>query len=83
MKSGLVLLSLAAFSPLWLPYGSFIPSSPGNPNYQPYVGQPGSTYDSQANAPQTMGSVSYNPLAPVPTVTPSTPSGSANSMSTP
>jgi hypothetical protein len=83
MKSGLVLLSLAAFSPLWLPYGAFFPSSPGNPNYQPYVGQPSSTYDSQANAPQTMGMVSYNPLGPVPPVTPSTPSGSANPMSAP
>ncbi len=77
MKSGLVLASLIIFTPLWVPYGAFVTKSAGNPNWDSYIGQPGSTYDSAANAPQTIGTVTYNPNAPLPPVTPATPSGSA------
>jgi hypothetical protein len=73
-------LSLIVFTPLWLPYGSLIPHEHGNPNWDPYNGQPGSTYDSQANPPQTIGVVRYDPLAPLPPVAPSAPSGSAAGM---
>jgi hypothetical protein len=86
MKSGLILAGLAILgplNPLWFPYGAFIPSSPGNPDWSPYVGQLGSTYDSAANPPQTIGTVSYNPYAPLPTVVPSTPSGSASGATPP
>ena len=76
MKSGLLVLSLALFTPLWLPYGSFLPSAPGNRNYDPYVGQAGSTYDASANPARTIGTVRYNPLAPLASVAPSAPSGS-------
>jgi len=83
MKSAVVALSLIAVTPLWFPYGSLIPHEHGNPNWNPYVGKAGSTYDSKANPAQTMGTVSYNPLAPLPTVAPSAPSGSAGPMSPP
>jgi len=83
MKSALVALSLIAFTPLWVPYGSLIPHEHGNPNWNSYVGQTGSTYDSKANPAQTMGTVSYDPMAPLPTVAPSSPSGSASGMAPP
>lgn len=83
MKSGLVLTCLALamlgpFNPLWLPYGAFVHKSWGNPNWANYAGQPGSTYDAAANPPQTIGNVTYNPYAPLPSVAPAAPSGSAN-----
>ena len=77
MKSGLVLASLIIFTPLWVPYGAFVTKSAGNPNWDSYVGQPGSTYDSAANPAQTIGTVAYNPNAPLPATTPAAPSGSA------
>ena len=89
MKSRLMMASLAILgltgplNPLWFPYGSFIPESAGNPNWDNYAGQPGSTYDTAANPPQTIGQVQYNPYAPLPSVTPASPSGSANTMSAP
>ena len=83
MKSALVALSLIAFTPLWIPYGSLIPQEHGNPDWNSYVGQAGSTYDSKANPAQTMGTVSYDPMAPLPTVAPSSPSGSASGMAPP
>ena len=76
MKSGLVVLSLAVFSPLWLPYGSLVPTESGNRNWDSYVGQAGSTYDAQANPAQANGTVRYNPLAPLASVSPTSPSGS-------
>ena len=76
MKSALVALSLIAITPLWFPYGSLIPHEHGNPDWNPYTGQAGSTYDSQANPAQTMGTVQYDPMAPLATVAPSAPSGS-------
>jgi hypothetical protein len=69
---------MALFLPLLVPYGSFLPSAPGNRNLNPYVGEAGSTYDSQANPPRTMGQVSYNPLAPLASVAPTSPSGSGS-----
>ena len=83
MKSALVALSLVTFTPLWIPYGSLVPHEHGNPDWSPYVGEAGSTYDSKANSPQTIGTVAYNPLAPLPTVAPSSPSGSAAQMPAP
>ena len=82
MKSGLILTALAVlgpFNPLWVPYGAFVPMSAGNPNWDPYAGQSGSTYDSAANPAQTIGVVAYDPYAPLPSVTPATASGSASS----
>jgi len=63
---------------LMIPYGGLVPQSPGNPNGDPYAGQPGSTYDAQANPPKANGVVAYNPMAPLPTA-PSTaaPAGAA------
>jgi len=83
MKSALVALSLVAFTPMWIPYGSLIPHEPGNPDWNPYIGQAGSTYDSKANPSQTMGTVSYDPLAPMAPVSPSAPSGSGAGMPPP
>ena len=83
MKSALVALSLVAFTPMWIPYGSLIPHEPGNPDWNSYIGQAGSTYDSKANPSQTMGTVNYDPLAPMPPVSPSAPSGSGAAMSPP
>jgi hypothetical protein len=68
MKSGLILTSLAILgplNPLWVPYGAFVHKSWGNPNWDSYAGQAGSTYDSAANPPQTVGTVAYNPYAPL------------------
>jgi hypothetical protein len=81
MKSGIILTALAILgplNPLWVPYGAFVPKSWGNPNWDNYTGQAGSTYDSAANPAQTIGTVTYNPYAPLPSVAPATPSGSAN-----
>jgi hypothetical protein len=75
MKSGLVLASLIVFSPLWVPYGAFVAKSAGNPNWDPYAGQPGSTYDAAANPATTVGTVAYNPYAPLPATNPATGSG--------
>ena len=94
MRSGSTLASLAVvsfailgplgpFNPLWLPYGAFVTKSAGNPNWDAYIGQPGSTYDSAANPAQTIGTVSYNPNAPLPPVAPSSPSGSASGAQAP
>jgi hypothetical protein len=80
MKSALVALSLITFTPLWIPYGSLIPHEHGNPDWNAYVGQAGSTYDSKANPAQTIGTVTYNPMAPLPPVAPSAPSGSASAQ---
>jgi hypothetical protein len=90
MKSQLIPVALALaifgplgpFNPTWLPYGAFVTKSSGNPNWDNYAGEAGSTYDRAANAPQTIGTVSYNPYAPLPTVSPATPSG-APAMATP
>ena len=82
MKSGLVLASLIIFSPLWVPYGAFVTKSAGNPNWDPYAGQPGSTYDAAANPAQTIGTVAYDPYAPLPATSPATSGGSANTMMT-
>lgn len=79
MKSTLVALSLIVFTPSMFPYGSLLPSGHGNPNRNAYAGDAGSTYDSKANPAQTNGTVSYNPLAPLPSVAPPAPSGSAMS----
>jgi hypothetical protein len=49
-----------------VPYGSLVPQSPGNPNGDGYIGQPNSVYDSAANPAKTVGTVSYNPYAPLP-----------------
>ena len=62
MKSGLML----GLGVLLLPYQALIPTSDGNPNGQPYIGQAGSTYDAAANPPRTDSVVSYNPMAPLP-----------------
>ena len=81
MKSGLILAGVAILgplNPLWFPYGAFIPGPSGNPDWNAYAGQPGSTYDAAANPPRTIGTVTYDPYAPLPAVTPSSPSGSAN-----
>ncbi len=81
MKSGIILTALAILgplNPLWVPYGAFVPKSWGNPNWDNYSSQTGSTYDSAANPAQTIGTVSYNPYAPMPSVSPTAPSGSAN-----
>ena len=77
MKSALVALSLVAITPLWFPYGSLIPHEHGNPDWNSYAGDAGSTYDSKANPSQTVGTVTYDPMAPLPPVAPSAPSGSA------
>ena len=84
MKSTLASLAALGFAilgplnPLWVPYGAFVHKSWGNPNWDTYAGQPGSTYDSAANPPKTQGTVAYNPYAPLPPVTPTTPSGSTS-----
>lgn len=81
MKSGLILTGLAILgplNPLWVPYGAFVPKSWGNPNWDAYSSQVGSTYDAAANPPQTIGTVTYNPYAPLASVSPAAPSGSAN-----
>ncbi len=86
MKSGLILAGLAILgplNPLWFPYGALIPGPSGNPDWNAYAGQPGSTYDAAANPPQTVGMVSYDPYAPLPPVTPATPSGSASNATAP
>ena len=62
MKSGLIL----GLGLLLAPYQALLPSSDGNPNGQPYVGQPGSTFDATANPPRTDSAVTYNPMAPLP-----------------
>ena len=50
-----------------LPYaGAFLPGPAGNPNRDPYLGEPGSVYDSAANPPRTDAVVTYNPNAPLP-----------------
>ena len=51
---------------LLVPYSALVPQSPGNPNGDAYIGQPGSVYDSAANPPKTNGVVTYNPMAPLP-----------------
>ncbi len=66
MKSGLILASLLAVTPLWVPYGAFVRLSAGNPNWNEYAGQAGSTYDAAANPAQTVGVVTYDPYAPLP-----------------
>jgi hypothetical protein len=76
MKSTLVALSLFVFSSLWFPYGSFFAGNSGNPNRSQYAGQEDSTYDAKANPAQTNGTVSYDPMAPLPPVAPAQPSGS-------
>lgn len=38
----------------------------GNPNGDAYAGSPGSVYDVAANPPSTIGTVSYDPMAPLP-----------------
>ena len=38
----------------------------GNPNGDAYAGASGSVYDSAANPPRIAGTVSYNPMAPMP-----------------
>ncbi len=83
MKSGLVLASLIIFTPLWVPYGAILAKSAGNPNWDPYNGQVGSTYDAAANPPKTIGTVAYDPYAPLPAVVPAAPSGSANAAMAP
>lgn len=83
MKSGLVLASLIIFTPLWVPYGAFVAKSAGNPNWDSYASQPGSTYDAAANPAQTVGTVAYDPYAPLPPVAPAAPSGSANNAMMP
>ena len=55
-----------ALALLVVPYGALVPQSPGNPNGDGYVGQAGSTYDASANPAKTVGTVSYNPYAPLP-----------------
>lgn len=49
-----------------VPYGALVPQSAGNPNGDGYVGQPDSVYDSAANPAKTVGTVAYNPYAPLP-----------------
>jgi hypothetical protein len=71
----ITLPDLGPFNPTWLPYGAFVTKSSGNPNWDNYAGQAGSTYDSAANPPQTIGAVQYNPYAPLPSVTPAASSG--------
>ncbi len=83
MKSGLILTSLALIgplNPLLVPYGAFVTKSAGNPNWDAYAAQAGSTYYAAANPAQTIGTVSYNPYAPLASVSPTAPSGSANPM---
>jgi hypothetical protein len=75
-----ILGPLGPFNPTWLPYGSFVTKSAGNPNWDNYVGEPGSTYDAAANPAQTVGSVQYNPYAPLPPVAPAAPSGTPAPM---
>jgi hypothetical protein len=41
---------------------------PGNPDHFVYVGSPGSAYDPATNPPLTVGTVTYNPDAPVPPI---------------
>jgi hypothetical protein len=79
MKSGLVLAaSFIIFTPLMVPYGAFVTKSAGNPNWDHYNGEPGSTYDAAANPAQTIGTVAYNPYAPLPATSPAASSGGAN-----
>jgi hypothetical protein len=51
----------------------------GNPDDDAYAGSPQSVYDTAANPPRIIGTVSYDPNAPLPPVVPSTmgPDGSA------
>ena len=56
-----------------VPYGALVPLSAGNPNGDSYVGQAGGTYDAAANPAKTNGTVTYNPLAPLPASAPATP----------
>jgi hypothetical protein len=79
MKSGLVMAaSFIMFIPILVPYGAFVTKSAGNPNWDRYNGEPGSTYDAAANPAQTIGTVAYNPYAPLPATRSATPSGGAN-----
>ncbi|HWC62356.1 MAG TPA: hypothetical protein VG501_01960 [Rhizomicrobium sp.] len=84
-----VVLTLAIFGPLgpfnptWVPYGSFVAKSAGNPNWDAYAGEVGSTYDRAANPPQTIGTASYDPYAPLPSVAPATTSGGATMAAPP
>jgi len=55
------------------PYGALVPQSPGNPNDDSYAGQTGGVYDSAANPAKTMGTVAYNPYAPLPAQPPAPP----------
>ncbi|HWF65240.1 MAG TPA: hypothetical protein VN685_11560 [Rhizomicrobium sp.] len=43
--------------------------SAGNPNGDAYLGNRGSTYETGANPPSTVGQVSYSPSAPLPETT--------------
>ncbi len=83
LMSVLAFASLIIFTPLLVPYGAFVAPSAGNPDWASYVGQPGSTYDAAANPAQTIGVVAYDPNAPLPATTPSTPSGSASGTMAP
>lgn len=78
MLGGILSLAvLGPLNPLWFPYGAFVRGSAGNPNWDAYAGQAGSTYDSAANPAQTNGTVTYNPRAPLTSVSPTPPGAAA------
>jgi hypothetical protein len=64
MKIAKILLSLSWIT--FVPYSWAFPGPDGNPDRQPYAGQPGSVYDPAANPPRQIGTVAYNPDAPAP-----------------
>ena len=55
----------------------------GNPNGAAYLGSPGSTYDVAANPPRANGTVTYDPLAPLPPVIASADMVSGSAMPAP
>jgi hypothetical protein len=67
-----VIMKLAIFAAGVICLGLSACASPneGNPNGAAYLGSPGSTYDVAANPPRASGTVTYDPLAPLPPVIP-------------
>lgn len=64
MKSAILIAVLAGLS---LSGCAFLSGgNEGNPYNDAYIGSPGSTYDVKANPPRTIGTVTYDPLAPLP-----------------
>ena len=66
MSSRLILVGVMSLA---LTGCAFYRPSAGNPNGDAYLGNHGSTYETSANPPSTVGQVSYNPSAPLPETT--------------